>query len=298
VVEYQGNRIAAALLPASPQMRSIRVVLRPASPRQDDDPIPGDLFDLWPAILSFRSAKPAAGAIGNHLYDIEDLHRAAQLLYGSDTDRNGNGTSDVDEIFVAHGFYGDTHGGVSNQQYDPRDTIGLTSHTEATVGGVSYPAMVPRATPPVLPELQARIDTGGVVATAVVNVEFADPRGDASFTSVLEPDAQGMVTLPIPPPDSGGTVSVMMLADGYRPAPALEVDPATFWAEADRHPGQSFLTATVTLAQGDPLLPDEAPTIPAPFDQGGFPTEALVVVLAVILGVGTLAWYRRPHRPA
>jgi hypothetical protein len=244
--------------------------------------------------LNFRSDKPASVSANNHLFDVQDLYRASQLLFGSDRDGDGNGIPDVDEIFNRHGFFGDTKGGVSNRTFHAGEPPGLSSHTETSVGPNVFPAMVPRTSPQVLPEMQARIDTGGVEATALVQVDFPDPDGDASFAMLVNPDAHGLVALPVPPPGSGAKVSVIMLADGHQPAPALEVDPDTFWPEAERNPGQSFLSASVVLEPGDVLL-GAAPESTA--QDGGLPSVFLVgLLLFLALDVALVVYVDIRHR--
>ncbi len=286
VVEFKGLRVAIGSLPGV-RFDRVRLVLRPPGRLLDDDPIAGDLFTLWPAILNFRSDKPESVSANNHLFDVQDLYRASQLLLGSDRDGNGNGIPDVDEIFARHGFFDDTSGGVSNLTLDAGELPGLSSHTETRIGPNVFPAMIPRASPQVLPEMQARIDTGGVEATALVQVDLPGPDGDASFAVLVDPDAQGLVALPVPPPGSGARVSVIMLADGHRPTLALRVDPDTFWQKAERNPGRSFLSASVVLVPGDVLLGAGSGST----DQdGGISSVWLVgLVLFVVLDLALLA---------
>jgi hypothetical protein len=294
VVEFRGLRVAIGSLPDVP-FDQVRLVLRPPGRANDDDAIAGDLFTLWPALFSFTSSKPEAARANNHLFDVQDLYRASQLLFGSDRDRNGNGISDVDEIFGLHGYFSDTVGGVSNRTFDAGEVAGLSSHTETTIGTTVFPAMDPRASPPVLPEMQARIDTGGVEATALVQVDFPEPDDGASFAMLVEPDAQGMVALPVPPPGSGATLSVIMLADGHEPAAALEVDPDTFWPQAEESAGVSFLTASVEMEPGEVLLGAGSGTGSVAGD-GGIWVLIVGLLLFLALDVALVVWVDRRHR--
>ena len=289
VVEWRGVRLAIGSLPAIPYQR-LSLALRPAGRPLDDDPITGDLFALWPAILNYRSPNPASAAYGNHVFDVQDLYHVSQLLYGSDRDRDGNGVVDVDEIFARHGFFADTDGGASDRIWDLGERAGFSSHTESTVGPDRYPPMIPRSSPPVLPELQARIDTGGVDATALVQVEF--PEDDASFATLVTPDAQGMVPLPVPPEASGGRVSVIVLAEGYGPALALEVEAGTFWPQAERNAGHSFLSATVVMEPGV-VVPGELGAAGDGGSVGWLLWAFLVVALIVVAVVAVVALVRR-----
>ena len=293
VVQFQGLRVAIGSLSAV-QFDRIRVVLRPPGRIADDDPIAGDLFTLWPAIFNFRSDKPASVSANNHLFDVQDLYRASQLLFGSDRDEDGNGIPDVDEIFTRHGFFGDTAGGASNLTFDAGEVPGLSSHTQRTIGPTVFPAMDPRTSPPVLPETQARIDTGDVEATALVQVDIPGPDGDASFAMLVTPDAKGLVALPVPPPGSGARLSVIMLADGHEPAPALEVDPDTFWPKAERNPGRSFLSASVVMEPGDVFLGAGAGSTA---QDGGLPLVFLVgLLLFLALDVALVVYVDKRRR--
>ena len=292
VVEWEGVRIAVGELPTA-SFATIQLALRPGARAGDDDAIPGDLFTVWPAILEFQSANP--NAANHHVFDVHDLYRVAQLLYGSDQDRDGDGVPDVDQNFIAHGFFDDTKGGASNRVHDPGELAGSSGHTEKPFGSTTFPAMVPRLSPPSMPELDLRLDTGGVDATALVQVDYAGRRGDASFAELLHPDARGLVTLPVPPEGSGGTLSVILLAGGYEPAPALRVDPQTFWSEADRHHGDSFLAASVRLSRGGVLPAGPAARLLVIGKGSGFP-RLLVGLLLVGLGIAAVLFLALRHR--
>jgi len=288
IIDWKGARLAIGKLPAIP-FGDVRVVLRPGARTSDDDPIAGELYSLWNAILNFRSSKPESASAGNHLFDVDDLHRAAQLLHGSDRDDDGDGDADVDEIFRAHGFFDDIDGGTSNLRWDPGERIGGTSHTAIVVGADSYPALNPRAQPPDLLELKARIDTGGIAATALVHVDVPEPNDAASFAVLTPITSDGLAALPIPPPDSGATVTVIAMADGYEPAVALEIDPATFWPAADENPGRTFLAGGAVLVPGD-LLPS-GDTTPLPEASGGDVPSWLLAAIILAAAFGGVRAY-------
>lgn len=290
VVEWENTRAIIGALPADVHFRTIKITLRPLGRSGDDDPIDGDLYTLWPALLHFRSTKPAASRSNNHLFDVHDLYRAAQLLHGSDQDRDQNTIPDIDQLFTANGFFSDTNGGQSNKKYDPGETPGLTSHTEATsLDGTTYPAMVPRMSPPLLPELHARINTGAVAATALVQVDL----GPRSFAKLITPDPNGLVPLPVPAPGNGGTLTVILLAKDHQPTLALRITPNEFWPDAERNHGHTFLTTNINLQPGDTLLRDKPPLNTQPTtntnsnsnsnDKGGFPDWAIALIAAAAL---------------
>jgi hypothetical protein len=287
VVEWKGTPIAVGSFTDVPQLAAVTVTLRLGATGADDDPITGNLFDLWRAILAFKSDK--VNAADGHLFDVEELYRMAKLLYGSTVDRDGNGRPDVDDVFIAHGFFGDTKGGVSNQRYDRDEIAGISSHTELKSGAKTYPAMVPRTSPPVLPELKARLNTNGVDAIALVQVDLGERR-DSGYALLVEPDAEGMVQLPVPPPGSGAQLSVIALADSHKPARALQVDPERFWPEAERNAGRSFLSANVKLEAGE-VIPAGGTGRPEN-GNGGFPWWLLGVALLAAAALGIFGYLR------
>jgi hypothetical protein len=292
VVEWKGIPIAVGSFTNVPQLAAVTVTLRPGGTGADDDPIAGNLFDLWRAIFAFKSDK--VYAVDGHLCDVEELYRMAKLLYGSTVDRDGNGRPDVDDVFITHGFFGDTKGGVSNQRYDAGEIAGISSHTEFRSADKTYPAMVPRTSPPLLPELKARLDTKGVDATALVQVDLGERR-DSGYALLVDPDAEGMVQLPVPPPGSGAQLSVIALADGHQPARALQVDPERFWPEAEMHAGRSFLSASVELKAGE-VIPAGGTRKPGSVNSG-FPWWLLGLALVAAAALGILGYLRwRPRK--
>ncbi|MEX2458307.1 MAG: carboxypeptidase-like regulatory domain-containing protein [Actinomycetota bacterium] len=237
IVERDGGRVAIGRVPGA---NRVRIEARIGLGSADDDPIDGDLPVLWSALFDHRSEAPQSNG---HTFDVFDVYLAAGRAYNGD--RDGDGADDVDEVFISHGLFADVAGGVSNIAYDAGEDVGLTSHFERELG----PTFNPRRAPPAIPELVASIDTGGIQAAALVQVSFDAPNEASSFSTVVAPGGDGTFDLGLPPPRAGAQVSVIMLADGYAPAVALDMPAQEFWQQADASPGTSFLSAQVDLVK-------------------------------------------------
>ena len=284
VIERSGGRVAIGVVP-----RATRVSVRaqPGGQSGDDDPVDGDLPTLWRALFDHTSDAPWSSG---HTFDIVDVHQAARSLYRGD--RDGNGVDDVDQIFISHGLFGDVDRGVSNRSYDPEEIPGLTSH----YGGELGVDFIPRNAQPAIPELHATIETGGVAAAALVQVSFDAPNEGASFSTVVDPDEDGRFDLGLPPPREGGRLSVIMLADGYLPASAIELSGHDFWERADANPGASFLTADVEFAQGELGSTGGLGSVGAGSTDGGFPWGIVAILGVLAVAAMGLIWVMRFRR--
>ncbi len=231
----------------------------------DDDPLQVDPAEVMASIEGFKSDK----ALGEgRLFDVQDLYLALKRDFAGRA-RTAEGTDAVDAIFVSHGFFADLNG---NERYDSAITpessclspnaktamaarkekfaeeIGMSSHCQKG----AHPEIVPRYSPAELPmESVATVDTGGVAARALVHVAFPRESGRRSYGYFVDPEGAGTVDLAVPPGDSGATITLLMLADGYLPAMATELKAVDFWAQAARNPGKSFLSFKVTMKPGE-----------------------------------------------
>ncbi|RJP53704.1 MAG: hypothetical protein C4583_04015 [Anaerolineaceae bacterium] len=114
------------------------------NPHADDDLLSVPLKDLWKIIVTGKSNSPDSSL--GYLSDVEDLYRTLVENGIGQDDLNANGYSDLDEVFIAHGFHADVNG---NKQYDAGETIGHSDHPQHSVqdsaGNVTtYNAMSPR----------------------------------------------------------------------------------------------------------------------------------------------------------
>jgi hypothetical protein len=84
----------------------------------DDDHVQIPLQNLWQAIVTWRSTERR---YGNYFtFDVKDVYDAVKTTWGGkDADRNG--VEDIDEIFIAHGFFADLNG---DRVWQPGETPG------------------------------------------------------------------------------------------------------------------------------------------------------------------------------
>jgi hypothetical protein len=239
----------------------------------DDDPVAGDLATLWQLLLGYRSASAHGGG---HVTDVSEVYEAVRNAFPGD--RDANGLPDVTQIFAAHGFFADVAGGTSDRVHQVQEPPGLSSHTHPKHGD-----MVPRFAPPRFPEMLARLDTGGVPASALVQVSMDPPNEALSFGFLTRPDAEGRIEVAAPPPGAAGTLSIIAVPDGGgSPRRVAILDGAAFWRQADAHPDETFLAFAVDLA--DPA-------------GSGFPWALVVVAgVAAAAGLGAAGWVHRRRR--
>jgi alpha-tubulin suppressor-like RCC1 family protein len=223
---------------------------RPGNVLTDDDPIDLELAQVWQTIRIFTSTKEDGNG---RAFDVDDLYRAFRHDFGGrDADRDG--MDDVDQIFVAHGFFADGNG---NRRYEPGEAIGQSGHpapgyvVETREGErIDLPAFDPRTNAPPIPAGMVAVDTGGVDATVVVSVSFPAPNEYRGYSYSTVRDEDGRVYVAVPPPESGATVTVLAVAEGYLPSTVARLQAADFWEDAREHRGLPFLSYRATMQPG------------------------------------------------
>jgi len=239
---------------------------RPGTTSTDDDPVDLDLAELWDAIVVYGSTQADANG---YLFDVADLYGAIRARFdGRDADRNG--MDDVDQVFVAHGFFADPDGDRSWRHGDP---IGRSDNA----GQGAFPGRSPRRDLEPFPGARVRVDAGGVGVGVLVTVSFPDRPG---YGFLVRPDADGRVAVIPPPPGSGGNASLTVLADGYLPALAGVIEADTFWAAVDTGPPGALGPAfTVTMTPGTVTAPREAAPAGLLVGGGGLAAAAAAALL-------------------
>jgi hypothetical protein len=218
---------------------------------RDDDPITVPESDVWHSLFS---ADPSADpklprkvirpSGFHHIWDVSELYTILKRDYGG-KDANSNGIDEVDDVFLAHGFFADING---NRLHDPGETIGLTSHPLVGSDGTPSGASVTRYEPPLLPEEEARLDAHGVQSGVIEFVDY--PKDPArSYASAVDP-RDGSFGVLVPPAETDATVTLVAVAPGYVPKVIGEVRAGSFWKEAAANPGKSFLSFDVRLDPG------------------------------------------------
>jgi hypothetical protein len=266
----------------------------------DDDPIDVELNDLWATIQARDTGLPEFP----HVSTVAELYLALGIAYAGD--RDVDGADDMAQLFVAHGFYGDTDGGRSDRQFQPGEEIGATSHHERTMkdasGPVTFPAMIPRHSTKPPPESLVTIDTGGVAARIIVNVSFPGELNDQLGYGYVATDHGGRVHVALPPAGLGATISLIATAKGYEPAFLGDIDADAFRVEAESHVGESFqaFTARMVAADGSgPVTgePGDDPGYELPFDLPLAYVAAGAALLVVLLGFVLVLRRRRSRAP-
>lgn len=210
---------------------------------EDDDPIDLELTEVWRAIADFTSSKPESN---RRLFDVDDLHAAMKRNFGG-RDADGDGTDDIEQVFIAHGLFADDNG---NRKHDAGEAVGPTSHPASTVvvdgKDVARQQLSPRPRLPIPASMQASMSLSDPRATIVVVTQGASG-SPVAYTP--RPDAHGRVTL-IPPPtgdeDAVSSLTVLALASDKQPAIALQLDAATALSGIEEH-SESYLQLTVDL---------------------------------------------------
>ena len=265
-----------APLPGGVAFASVRVTPGPL-PLSDDDPVDVTLTQLLDAIADYRGSSEHGNG---HVFDVEELYAALTDAFGGH-DRDRDGVDDVAQVFRAHGFFADRDG---SRSWSRGEEPGLTSHPAFN----AYPALLPRSDLPAPPEATVQIDSGGVATHAVVYITYAPPHSSRSYGYVAALDDEQQVLIATPPRSYEATVTVMLLADGFRPAVVGRFETAELWEYWDQAPGGSIIEIEATLQPDGGDADIEAPQL-APIQAGGPPlpppwmwivgTEVLIVVL-------------------
>lgn len=215
-----------------------------ASPRPaavDDDPVKVELSALWAAIVEFRSERPGSNG---RLLDVTDLYRALRGRFGGQ-DADADGHEDIDQLFVAHGFYADLNG---NRAHEPAEAIGLTSHPGRSIEVDDtlevWPDLIPRhrlVLPPAL-HLQATVSPPDSILLVLVS--------GSSWGGYLAPlDAEGELRVIPPPAREGAYASVVAVGMDVEPTVVWHQDASELLAQLEAH-RSPYLTIEAELTPG------------------------------------------------
>lgn len=191
---------------------------RPGSFATDDDLIDLTLQEVWDTFISFLSTQEQSNG---YMFDIADLHTAFSAEFGG-RDADGNGMDDIDQLFIAHGFFADSDG---DRSYN-KEVPGRTDHPARG----SYAAMEPRrAIEPAAATLMT-VDTGGVDAALVVQTWLPEAVSGENYSYIAERNGDGQYQVAVPPEGHGAKVIIGVLADGHEPELLATIDADEFWA--------------------------------------------------------------------
>ena len=132
---------------------------------------------------------------------------------------------------------------------------------------------------------------------AVVYLTYAPPHTARSYgyVTAIEDDA---IVLAAPPQGYDARVTILLLADGYRPAVVAEFDNEQLWDHWEQAPGRSIIEIEATLQPNDGdasdddvdvLLPAAAGSASGPWSS--LPPLWMLVVAAEIAIVAGFAGY-------
>ncbi|HEY9075397.1 MAG TPA: hypothetical protein VIO61_02555 [Anaerolineaceae bacterium] len=227
----------------------------------DDDAVAMSLEDLWKALI-----KPV------NYYSIKnmvDLYRGLQQSGIGQEDKNKNGQTDLDDIFIAHGFYERLD---NNPAYNPGEKIGFTSHrgvTECVGLKSNYTEGAERRSPPDL--------VGGYIDLKLQNIIPGAAAGDAviSVEIVYEPPNQvhnfeyeistqeiedNRLYLVLPPPEYPAKAVIRVKSGGVFGLQAIQISAQEFWTHISRGVDRPIMQSQVDLVPV-PLLAGVSGTI-------------------------------------
>lgn len=265
---------------------------RPAS--SDDDDINLELADLMKVITSDWGAGPHRVTTVQELYDT-----LSNAFAGKDVDGDGviDATQDqIDAIFLKHGFFDDLDG--DRQWVAGTDgDIGGSAHPQATIARKEFPAIMPRSSAIGFAGSFVAVDTSGVDADLLVQVELAD--SGQSYAYWTNSGTNAAVELAVPGESAdGATVTVIAAADGHEPAVAYRTTAQQFHAAVESGEITSEpVRASVQLQEGDVLALLGAPGggVGGGSDRAGGPPWAVIltIALAVLMLGGGVYMMRR-----
>lgn len=216
----------------------------------DDDGVDLDLQDLMQVITGNW------GEDENKITTISELYDALSTAFaGNDVDNDGviDATqAQIDDIFINHGFFDDLDG---NRQFNAATDgpVGGTSHPAATVSRQEFPAMLPRSSAVGYEGAFVSIDTSGVDADLLVQVELAS--GDESYSYWTASGTMRPVELAVP--SAGGepaSVTVIAAAEGRNPTVAYRTTAEQFHAAVESGEiGSEPVQSSAELQEGDPF---------------------------------------------
>ena len=227
---------------------------RPAG--TDDDEIDLELEDVIRVVTSDW------GSESDRITTVQELYVAfSEAFAGEDVD--GDGTVDVtqeqiDEIFINHGFFDDLDGSRSwNAESDGE--IGGTAHPAATVGGNRFPEMIPRNSAVPFVGSFVEIDTAGIDADLLIQVELAE-EGE-SYSYWADSGTMRPVELAVPAAaEDKAAVTVIAAAPDHNPAIAYRTTAQQFHAAIDSGEiSNAPVQSSVEIEEGDPFAALGAP---------------------------------------
>ncbi len=214
-------------------------------------------------------------AYGGWVFDIKHLYDILKLQGVGSAHSHGRAMSDLDELFVAHGFFADI--APTNRAYDPGEEIGRAAYMTYThPSGVVISARPERRDRPAIPGSTIAFQaldsvTGAPVAVRdfTVEVRFAPPFDFLSYSfRQSTASTPGRIFFYGPAPQYQATTYITAHGFGYVSTAPLAVRNADYWQQMAGGPTDHFMEHTFAM--------DRTPLVFLPLayrGSGGLPLE-------------------------
>lgn len=264
----------------------------------DDDDINLELPVLLKAITSDW------GAGTDTITNIKDLYRVLSDAFAG-VDVDGDDVVDatqeqIDAIFIKHGFFDDLDG---DRKWVPENdgNIGGTAHPATKIALNEFPAMMPRSSAVGFAGSFVDVNTAGVDADLLVQVELAESGQSYAYWTTSGNTAPVELAVPAAEGD-GAQVTVIAAAEGHNPAIAYRTTAQQFQAAVESGEITSEpVRASVQMQEGDVLAllgGDDAGTNGGSNRAGAPPwTVILTITLALLMLGGGFFMMRRTASP-
>lgn len=254
--------------------------------RTDDDNVSMDLLRLMRIITEYERTGDDVGSMG--VSNVAELYDA---LANEISESSGGSAgvvdisaSQIDEIFVNHGFYADLDGDhVYNPELDGE--IGISSHPSTDVNNTSYPAFIPRQDPDPFAGSLITIDTGAEGIDAIVQISMPANGGANSYAYVSSLDGTNQVELAIPPADHNAQITIITAGKNYKPVIAYRVDADDFHEKIENGSISELQVVPVELEPGTVIA---KPGVSSKTIQSGIIIGGIIALLLVVASLATI----------
>lgn len=253
--------------------------------KSDDDDISIELLRLMGILTEFERADGGQG-----VSNVAELYEA---IVGDGDSQNSTGaelaeisTSQVDSIFVNHGFYADLDG---DRKYNPEvdGEIGASSHPVRKIGNETYSAFTTRRDPDAYPGSFVTINTGDAEVDAIIQISMPSENGAKSYAYVAPKGGSDQVELAVPPANQNAEVTIITAGKNYKPVIAFRVEADNFHEKIEN--------GTISELQVVPVELNTGTSLQQPAPNGSTIQLGVMIggIIAVFLIVATLVAIRR-----
>ncbi len=259
-------------------------------PKSDDDNMQIGLNRLMDLVTNYERPDGSTG-VSNvaELYDSLTASNQSQISGG--TNLADISITEINEIFVSHGFFADLDG---DKQFDPEidGEIGASSHPDIEFGGEMFPAFLTRHDPDPYEGSFVKINTGDADVDAIIQISMPTDGGSGSYAYVAPKGGSDGVELAVPAAGQQAEVTIITAGKGYRPVIAFRVDADNFHEKVENGTIADLQVAPVELAPGAKLQQSDD-------NSTNFQLGVMIGgMLAVLVIVASLIAIRRQWRRA